>query len=290
MDPNHGYGFTPTTHNDTYAAIDPERLNLSGKKVLITGAARGIGREIALSYAKAGASAIGILDLLDSTPVEKELLEAAKAAGRPTPDVASLRVDVTSATSVARAVQILRSKFGSLDVLITNAGYLTPYTSLGDSDPDKWWRSWEVNVKGVYLMTRYFLPLVLKSQDKTIIVLSSVGAHHTMPGVSAYETTKLAVLKINNYLNTEYGSQGLLAYAVAPGGVRTDMANGFPSEFHHLLSDTPQMVADTMTFLTQTRLEWLAGRYVDSRWDMPELLGKKDSIIKGNLLTIQMRV
>jgi NAD(P)-dependent dehydrogenase (short-subunit alcohol dehydrogenase family) len=228
--------------------------------------------------------------MLDTGPVEKELADAAKAAGRSPVDVIGLKVDITNLTEVESAVETVESRFGSVDVLINNAGYLTPYTPLGDSDPEKWWRSWEVNVKGVYLMTKCFLPLILKSQDKTMIVLSSVGAHHTLPGGSSYETTKLAVLKINNYLNAEYGSRGLLAYAVAPGGVKTDMISGFPPEYHHLLTDTPQMVADTMTFLTQARLEWLAGRYVDSRWDMPEFLEKKDIIMKENLLTVQMRV
>lgn len=285
-----GYGFTPTQRNDTYAAIDPLILDLSGKKVLITGAARGLGREMALSYAKAGASGIAILDLLDSTSVEKELFEAAKVAGRSQPDIIRLTVDVTNLAAVECAVEKVQSRFGTLDVLVNNAGYLAPYTPLGDSDPDKWWRSWEVNVKGVYLMTRCFLPLILQSQDKTMIVLSSVGAHHTMPGGSGYETTKLAVLKINNYLMAEYGSQGLLAYAVAPGGVKTDMANGFPPQFYHLLTDTPRMVADTITFLTQERREWLAARYVDSRWDMTEFLEKKDAIIKDDLLKVKLRV
>jgi NAD(P)-dependent dehydrogenase (short-subunit alcohol dehydrogenase family) len=285
-----GYGFTTTRRYDTYAAISPSKINLSGKNVLITGAARGLGREIALSYAEAGASGIVILDVLDSEPIEAELLEAAKAAGRPRPDVLLLKMDITNLAEVERAAETVKSKFGSLDFLINNAGLLAPYQPLGDSDPEKWWRVWEVNVKGVYLMTKCFLPLILKSQEKTAIVMSSVGAHHIMPGGSSYETTKLAVLKINSYLMAEYGSQGLLAYAVAPGGVKTDMVQGFPPEFYQLLTDTPRLVADTMTFLTAERREWLADRYVDSRWDMTELMAKKEDIVKNNLLKVQMRV
>ncbi len=263
---------------------------MSGKNVLVTGAARGLGREMALSYAKAGASGIAVLDLLDSTPVEKDLLEAAKAAGRPQPVIIRLTVDITNVAAVKRAAEDVQSVFGTLDILINNAGYLASYLPLGDADDEKWWRAWEVNVKGVYRMTKYFLSLILQSQDKTIIVLSSVGAHHTLQGGSGYETTKSAVFKINHYLMAEYGSQGLLVYAVAPGGVKTDMAEGFPPEFFHLLTDTPRMVADTITFLTQERRDWLAARYVDSRWDMTELMEKKDAIIKDDLLKVEMRV
>jgi NAD(P)-dependent dehydrogenase (short-subunit alcohol dehydrogenase family) len=284
-----GYGFTPTRRGDTYEAIDPLKLNLSDKKVLITGGARGIGREIALSYAKAGASGIAILDILDCTPaVESDLQQAAVAAGHPGPDVLSLVLDVTDLAAVTRAAQTVRARLGAVDILVNNAGYLDPYTKLGESNPDQWWRSWEVNVRGVYLMTRMFLPLVLQSTDKTIVVISSVGAHHTMLGGSGYETTKLAVLKINNYLMLEYGSQGLLAYAVAPGGVNTEMAKDFPRR--DLLTDTPRMVADTITFLTQERREWLAARYIDSRWDMTEMLEKREAIIDKDLLKVKLQV
>lgn len=285
-----GYFFTPTEHTDTYAAIDPLAIDLSRKRILITGAARGLGREIAISYARAGASAIAVLDLLDLAPTVQGLIEAAAAAGRERPHIVHMTCDITQLEEVERAAQIIQIQWGSVDVLVNNAGYLAPFEPLGESDPEKWWRNWEVNVKGVYLVTRAILPLLLRSQDKTTIVLSSVGAHHTLPGGSGYETTKLAVLKINNYLMAEYGSHGLLAYAVAPGGVRTDMARGFPQDLHHLLSDTPQMVADTITFLTQERREWLAARYVDSRWDMLELLEKKDAIVAGDLLKVKLCV
>ncbi|KIX00280.1 uncharacterized protein Z518_10419 [Rhinocladiella mackenziei CBS 650.93] len=290
MDPSTGYGFVPTQRNDTYAAIDPLKSNLRGKYVLITGAARGLGRAMAISYAKAGASGIAILDLLDSTPVERDLLEAAKTAGRSEPKLISLVVDVTDESSVAKAVKIVQSEFDRLDIVINNAGWMAAYTPIGASDPVKWWRCWEVNVKGPYLIARGFLPLLLNGREKTIIVLSSVSAHFTLPGGSAYETTKLAVLKINNYLMAEYGSQGLLAYAVAPGGVMTDMAPDFPSQYHDRLTDTPQMVADTIVFLTKERREWLACRYVDSRWDMEEFLGRKEAIIRDDLLKVRMQV
>lgn len=283
-----GYGFVSTEHNDTYPAVDPLKADLKGRYVVITGAARGLGKAMAISYAKGGASGIAVLDLLDAAPVQKDILEAAKGAGRTEPQLLALKVDVTDEDSVAQAADAVQAAFPRVDILINNAGWMAPYTPIGESDPVKWWRCWEVNVKGPYLVSRAFLPLLLKSQEKTLIVLSSVSAHFTLPGGSAYETTKQAVLKLNNYLMAEYGPEGLLAYAIAPGGVMTDMAPDFPAQYHDRLTDTPQMVADTLVFLTKERREWLACRYVDSRWDMEEMLAKKEAIIQGDLLKVRM--
>jgi NAD(P)-dependent dehydrogenase (short-subunit alcohol dehydrogenase family) len=284
-----GHGFVKTQRNDTYPFIDPLKVDLSGKTVLITGSARGLGRAEAISFAKAGASGIVLFDLLDAKPVEADLLAVAKAAGRPAPKLLSMTVDVSDENSVSNAVKAVEGTFDQLDIVVNNAGYLC-YERILESDPKKWWRNWEVNVKGPYLIARGFLPMLLKGGDKTIIVLSSVGAHFTIPSGSAYETTKFAVLKLNNYLMAENGSDGILAYAVAPGGVLTDMGSGFPSEFHDRLTDTPQMVADTLVWLTKERREWLASRYVDSRWDMEELEAKKEEILRRDLLKVRMAV
>jgi NAD(P)-dependent dehydrogenase (short-subunit alcohol dehydrogenase family) len=160
-----------------------------------------------------------LLDILDAGPVLPELLEAAKAAGRSPPKVLSVKVDVTSEDSVAEAAKVVSTKFDSLDFVINNAGVLAGYIPILETEPTRWWREWSVNVKGPYLISRAFLPLVLKGTQKTFIVMSSVGAHFTLPGGSAYESSKLAVLKLNYYLNLEH--EGILAYAIAPGGVKT---------------------------------------------------------------------
>lgn len=273
---------------DTYPYIDSSKADHSGKYVLITGGARGLGLAQATSFAKAGASGIVILDQLDASSAKEILLEAAKSAGRSPPKIITLVVDVTDPASVDNAVTVVKATFDKLDIVINNAGYVGEYKPLASSDPVTWWRPWEVNVKGPYLITRGFLPLILNSKDKTVIVISSIGAHVIVPGGSAYETTKYTVLRINHYLMAEYGSQGLLAYAVAPGGVQTDMTAGW--EYIDRLQDTPQMVADTLVFLTQERREWLACRYVDSRWDMEEFMQKKEEIIQRDLLMVRLAV
>ncbi|KAK5191079.1 hypothetical protein LTR92_008798 [Exophiala xenobiotica] len=290
MDPTSGVNFVSTIRHDTYSEIDPLKADLSGKNVLITGASKGIGRATALSFAKAGASGIVLLARSDLSSLESEILEAAKEANRSAPKVLRLAADTTDRAQVEKAAKEVESSLGSIDILINNAGYLEENRPLVESDPDEWWYAYEVNVKGVYLVTRSFLPLVLKSKDKTTIVTSSVGAVTTRAGFSAYQSTKTTVLRLNDFLMAEFGSQGLLAYGIHPGGVMTKLAQNMPKEMHGLLSDKPELAGDSLVWLTKERREWLADRYISVNWDVSELLAKKEEILQKDLLKIRLRV
>jgi len=83
------------------------------------------------------------------------------------------------------------------------------------------------------LVSKAFIPLLLKGGDKTIVNLSSVGALNLTPGGSAYQTTKFAVLKFTEFLCVDYGEQGLLAYALHPGGILTELAQNMPKATHN---------------------------------------------------------
>ncbi|MCJ1400677.1 hypothetical protein MMC11_003885 [Xylographa trunciseda] len=284
-----GRNFTPTIHQDTYPFISPTSLSLHGKHVFITGASKGIGHATALSYAKAGASALGLSARSSFSSIVSEIASAAKAAGHPPPKVFTYEMDVTSRESIkAVAVQVAHDLDGRLDFLINNAGYLEVFTPIVDSDPDEWWKTWTVNVRGPYLVTRAFLPLMLKGGDKTIVNLSSVGAHATQPGASGYETTKLAVCRFTEFIVVEYGKQGVIAFAVHPGGVMTELASNMPKQSHGILIDTPEMAADVITFLTGEKRTWLAGRYISCNWDMEEFLKMEKDIVDRDLLKFRM--
>ena len=88
------------------------------------------------------------------------------------------------------------------------------------------------NVRGTYLVTRAFLPLLLKGGDKTIVNLSSVGAHTIRQGASGYQTTKLAITRFTEHIMSDYGEQGILAWSVHPGGVMTELASKMPKPIH----------------------------------------------------------
>lgn len=117
-----------------------------------------------------------------------------------------------------------------MDVIVHNAGVFGANAPIADSDPDTWWNTWDTNVHGPYLVTRAFLPLLLKGGDKHIVYVNSVGAWLATPGLSAYQPSKLALARFAEFVQVEYGEKGVLAFSVHPGnvpGVRRFATNAF---------------------------------------------------------------
>lgn len=281
--------FEKERHTDTYPFVDARQFNFSSKTVLISGASKGIGKATAIAYAQAGTSNIVLLARSDLGAFVKEVEDAAVQAQRQKPNVLIIKCDVTSVSDVEQAAEQVTKAFGKLDILINNAGYLEKWKKVHETDPDDWWKSFEVNFKGVYLMCRSFIPLLLKGSEKTIIQVSSIGAVAVMPGASAYQIAKQALLRLNDFLTAEYAEDGLLAYAIHPGAVRTELALGMPDYMHEVLTDAPELPANTLVWLTKERRTWLADRYISVQWDMEELESKREEIEAKGLLTLRLR-
>ena len=143
---NQGLKFVPTIHHDTYPLISPLQSSLPFDfKVFITGASKGIGRATALAYAKAGASAIGIGARSRLSDLEQEILNVAKDVGRKqVPKVLSVNLDVQDQGSVEKAAKEVERQWGSVDVLVNNAGYLAKFVPIAESDPMEWWKTWDI--------------------------------------------------------------------------------------------------------------------------------------------------
>lgn len=138
-----GQKFVPTIHNDAYPAIDPSKSSFEGQHVLITGASRGIGRATAVAYAKAGAATLSLGARSNLSEVEKEVQKAAADAGKKTPRVHTFNLDIQSRQSVEKAAGEIEGMFGAVDVVVNNAGYLSKFIPIVDSDPDEWWKTWD---------------------------------------------------------------------------------------------------------------------------------------------------
>jgi NAD(P)-dependent dehydrogenase (short-subunit alcohol dehydrogenase family) len=147
-----------------------------------------------------------------------------------------------------------------------------------------------INLRGPYLVARAMLPWMLRDGQKTIINTSSIGAHNVRPGMSGYQILKLAVLRLTEFFAVEYADQGLLTYAIHPGGVMTELAERMPAYTHPMLVDKPELAGDTLAFLTAERRDWLSGRYVSVNWDMGELLAKAEEIVRGDLLKVRLAI
>ncbi|KAL8671864.1 MAG: hypothetical protein Q9168_003654 [Polycauliona sp. 1 TL-2023] len=282
---------TDPVHNDTYPAIDPLSANLSGKSVFISGASKGLGRAMSLSFAKAGASFIALGARGSLTSLVAEIKETATAAKRHIPQILPIKFDVTSQESVANAAAIVEKEFGKIDIVINNAGVLGVIKPIADSDPDEWWNTWTVNLRGTYLVTRAFLPLMLsKGGDKQIVNVCSVGAHVVVPGASSYQPSKLAQLRFTEFICAEYGGQGVVAFCIHPGNVVTDIMGGAEGVkgWEHIFVEKPQLSGDTIVYLVKEKRKWLAGRYINCTWDMPQIMAMKDDIVKGDKLKVKM--
>lgn len=290
-DPHSGAMFTKTLHHDTYDAINPCRLSLEGRAVLITGASRGIGRALAASFAKTMILGLCIAARGDMSATREEIREAAHSTLIKEPKILEVKLDVTSQSSVERcAAEFKKAFLEGLDILINNAGYLEPEMLIHESDPEEWWKSYEVSAKGPYLLSCSFLPLLLNKKDglKTIVNMTSIGAHMLFPGMSGYNTAKLALCRLTEYIDTEYSEQGVIAFTVHPGGVKTEMGLKLPTEKQIMLTDTAELCADSVVWLAAKRREYLCGTYVSVQWDMPQLDERGDEIRNKKLLRVRL--
>lgn len=280
--------FVPTYRADTYPAIDPSAANLNGISIFITGATRGFGRATALSYARAGASVIALGARSSFGAIEHDIHEAAASAGKPKPTVVTYRLDITEQQSVETTAKDFSSRFGSLDILINNAGYIGPWDYTHKTDPGDWWKTWEVNVKGSWLIARSFIPLLIGSRLKTMVSMSSIGATMIAPGGTGYNITKVVGARHAEIWALEYEGLGLLSFSVHPGMTVTDLSSGTPGEATSIMHDTLALGADTLVFLTKERREWLNRRFIMANWDMTEFMAKEEEVTRRDLFVFRL--
>ncbi|MBV7380242.1 SDR family oxidoreductase [Maritimibacter dapengensis] len=189
-------------------------MDMSGKTVVITGASRGIGEAAARVFADAGANVALLARSGDA------LSDLADAIGE---NAMALECDVSRFESVQEAVDEAASRFGSVDVLINNAGVIEPIARLADSEPDDWGRAIDVNLKGVYHGMRAVLPMMLKKGEGTVLTISSGAAHGALEGWSHYCASKAAVHMMTKALHKEEAGHGIRAIGLSPGTVATEM-------------------------------------------------------------------
>ena len=290
---NSGGILTKTSHHDTYDFISPTKTDLSGRVVFISGASKGIGLTMAVSYTKARVSGLCIAARSDLSKTIAAIETAAKEASLPAPRVLAVTCDVTDAQSVeAAAVKIQEVFPEGIDIVVSNAGYLEPEVLVAASDPLEWWKSFEINLKGTYLTARSFIPQLLKKENGLKILCNtvSIGAHMLFPGMSAYNTAKLAACRLTEYIDVEYSDKGITAFCLHPGGVPTEMGLKLPKEKQVMLVDTHELVSDTTVWLTKEPRDWLRARYISVQWDMQQLEQHSDKIVEQDLLTVKLQV
>lgn len=287
------------THSDVYPAIDPSTTlsdSAAGKVVFLAGASRGIGRATAAAFAKAGARAVYVTGR-DSAALEATMQSIEEANAET--ERAWKVCDVTSNDQVRAAVEDCVARFGGIDVADCNAGYLDNWVKIAESDPESWWTTWEVNVRGTYHVVRHATPHLISSARRLaaeqrsgghLILVSSRGAQMVMTGASDYQTSKHAINRLCEFVNADHGEDGLKCFAINPGGVRTALAINMPVPVHAALTDDPALAAGFAVWLCSGQADWARGRYLDATWDVDELQARKDEILRDDLLVNRLRV
>lgn len=230
-------------------------FRFDGRTAMITGAARGIGRELAAAFIAAGADTY----LLDMD--EQALAETVGAIGG-----APLVTDIASTESVQRAVSAAAEQSGRIDVLVNNAGVLRDNVLWKLSDDD-WDTVIDVHLGGTFKMTRACVPVFRRQGSGRVVNVTSYSGLHGNVGQANYAAAKAGIVGFSKSLAREIGSRGVTVNVVAPGFIDTDMTRALPEEQRNALVGqialqrlgSPEDIAEAVAFLASPAAAYITG-------------------------------
>jgi len=192
--------------------------DLTGKVALVTGAARGIGLAYATAFAEQGLK-VALSDVLDE--VGEQAAADLRAAGH---DVVYVHCDVSDDQSVKSLVKHVAEQYSGIDVVVNNAGIWgdLEFASVFDISPERWDKSFAVNVRGVFQVAVAAAPFMKDRPGATIINQASTAPYIATPRTADYSSGKAAVITLTKTLAKSFGDLGIRVNAIAPGGVATE--------------------------------------------------------------------
>ncbi|MBU3135563.1 3-oxoacyl-[acyl-carrier-protein] reductase [Clostridium gasigenes] len=192
---------------------------LKGKCAVVTGAAKGIGRSIALKYAKLGANLV-----INYRSSEEEAISLEKELKELGVEVLVVKADISNFNDANNLILIAKERFGSVDILVNNAGITRDGLVMRMKEED-FDRVIEVNLKGVFNCIRAVTPIMVKQKSGKVINMASVVGITGNAGQLNYCAAKAGVIGMTKSLARELGSRGINVNAIAPGFIQTDMTN-----------------------------------------------------------------
>lgn len=238
---------------------------LDGKVALVTGAARGIGKAVALKFAEEGAD-VAFTDLVIGEAAEETVKEL-EAFGHKVKAYAS---DASDFTQTHDIVAEIHKEFGHIDILVNNAG-ITKDGLMLRMDEAQWDAVINVNLKSAYNFIHALTPIMARQRGGSIINMSSVVGEHGNAGQCNYSASKAGLIGLAKSIAKEMGPRGIRANCIAPGFIISDMTNAIPEAEREAWvktipmrrGGTPEEVAKVATFLASDLSSYVSGQVIN---------------------------
>lgn len=239
-------------------------LSLAGRVAVVTGAARGIGRAIALALGRQGARVV--VNYRERAAAADEVVRLAHAMGA---DAVAVQGDVSDPEAARAVIAAATERWGKVDILVNNAG-VALYRLLLDTTVEEWDRMMAVHLRGAFNCTKAALPSMIRHGYGRIINIASVWGVVGAANEVAYSAAKAGLIGFTKALAKEVGRGGITVNAVAPGVIETDMLNGLTTEEKAALADatpvgrlgTPEDVAGIVAYLASPAGGFVTGQVI----------------------------
>ena len=239
-------------------------MHLEGKVAIVTGASRGIGRAVAINLAQSGADVV--VNYSGSEGAAQETVEAVQVLGR---KAIKIKANVANVDEVASMVEEAHKEFGHIDILVNNAGITRDGLLMRMKDED-FDAVIDINLKGVYLVTKAVSKIMMKQRYGRIISMSSVVGVMGNAGQVNYSASKAGIIGMTMSLAREVGSRGITVNAIAPGFIKTAMTDVLPDDIKDSMAKQIPLgvfgevsdIANTVVFLASDDAKYITGQTI----------------------------
>ena len=253
-------------------------MRLEGKTAFITGGSEGIGKATALLFVKEGAN-VGIMARTQEN-LDKVISEA-EGPG----EIVAYKADVSVSDEVENAVNDFYGKFGRIDILFNNAGILEGGTVVSTSE-EVWDRTMDINVKGVYLTSKFVIPFMAKHGGGSVINNSSVLGMVGMENCMAYNASKGAIRQITRSMALDHASENIRVNSVCPGYIKTKMDVEFMGNPPDAEEQLDKIAADMIPLVRRAEPEEVAQSVLFLASDESKYMTGSDLVIDGGWTTL----